>query len=56
MNLYRKTHDPFFLTCAKHRMEHFLIVLSKEHLERNMWATEKEIEDFTLAYMQGGEL
>jgi hypothetical protein len=37
-------------------MEHFLIVLSKEHLERNMWATEKEIEDFTLAYMQGGEL
>lgn len=56
MNLYRKMHDPFFIACARDRMEHFLMVLSEEHLESHKWATEQEIMDFTLAYMSGGEL
>ncbi len=56
MNLYRKMHNQFFLSCAGHRMEHFLMVLSEQHILSGKWATEAEIEDFTMAYMQGGEL
>lgn len=56
MNLYRKMHNQFFLDCARHRMEHFIMVLSEQQIMSGKWATEDEIEDFTLAYMQGGEL
>ncbi len=32
------------------------MVLSEEHIMSLKWATKEEIEDFTLAYMAGGEL
>lgn len=56
MNLYRKMHKEFFFAAARLRQEHFIVALSLEHILSGKWATEAEIEDFTLAYMQGGEL
>jgi hypothetical protein len=56
VNLYRKMHNRFFLECARHRMQHFIMVLSEKDIISGKYATEDEIADFTLAYMQGGEL
>ena len=56
MNLYRKSHNQFFLACAYARKDYFIAVLSEEHIMSGKWATKDEIEDFTLAYMAGGEL
>jgi hypothetical protein len=56
MNNYRKTNKQFFLECAYLRNLHGLDVLTLETIEAGMWLTEKEIEDFTMAYMSGGEL
>jgi hypothetical protein len=56
MNLYRKMHKEFFFAAARLRNQHFIGAMSFADIASGKWATEKEIEDFTLAYMQGGEL
>lgn len=56
MNLYRKMHNEFFLATAILRHRHGVQTLCLYHMERGKWLTEDEIEDFTLAYMAGGEL
>ena len=56
MNLYRKMHKEFFFAAASLRNTYGIHALSAEHIFAGKWLTEDEIEDFTLAYMQGGEL
>jgi hypothetical protein len=56
MNTYRKTHKDFFFACALLRNSYGIHALSLEHLESGKWLSEGEIEDFTSAYMMGGEL
>lgn len=56
MNLYRKMHKEFFFAAASLRNTYGIYALSSEHIFAGKWLTEDEIEDFTLAYMQGGEL
>lgn len=56
MNLYRKTHNAFFLECAYLRHTYGIDALTLEHIESGKWLSEDEIADFTQAYMMGGEL
>lgn len=57
MNLYRKMHEEFFFAAALLRHDHGIRSLSYDDIVlKGKWLTEDEIEDFTLAYMQGGEL
>lgn len=57
MNLYRKMHMEFFFAAAFLRHDHGIQSLSYDHIVlKGKWLTEDEIEDFTLAYMAGGEL
>ncbi len=56
MNLYRKMHKEFFFAAAFLRHDYGIEYLSLDHIQSGKWLTEAEIEDFTLAYMQGGEL
>jgi hypothetical protein len=56
MNNYRKTNKNFFFECAYLRNSFGISVLTLEHIEAGKWLTETEIEDFTMAYMSGGEL
>ena len=56
MELYRKTNNTFFLECAYLRHAYGINALSLEHIERGLWLTEAEIQDFTLSYMAGGEI
>lgn len=56
MNLYRKMHKEFFFAAAFLRNTYGIQSLSADHVFAGKWLTEDEIEDFTLAYMQGGEL
>lgn len=56
MNLYRKMHRDFFFAAASLRNKYGIQYLSSDHIFAGKWLTEDEIEDFTLAYMQGGEL
>ena len=56
MNLYRKMHKDFFFAAASLRNTYGIHSLSFDHIFAGKWLTEDEIEDFTLAYMQGGEL
>lgn len=54
MNTYRKTHNEFFLACAYMRHSFGLAVVSLEKID--LWLTDQEIADFTIAYMAGNEL
>jgi hypothetical protein len=56
MDLYRKMHNDFFLRCAYLRHAYGLKHLSYEHIQNGKWLSKDEIEDFTVAYMMGGEL
>jgi adenylate kinase family enzyme len=56
VNLYRKMHKDFFFAAASLRNTYGIQHLSSDHIFAGKWLTEDEIEDFTLAYMQGGEL
>lgn len=56
MNLYSKMHKEFFFAAASLRNTYGIHALSTEHIFAGKWLTEDEIEDFTIAYMQGGEL
>jgi len=57
VNLYRKMHEEFFFAAALLRHDHGIRSLSYDDIVlKGKWLTEDEIEDFTLAYMQGGEL
>ena len=56
MNTYRKTNNAFFLECAYLRHASGLAVRDLDHIISGRWLTENEIEDFTVAYMMGGEL
>lgn len=56
MNTYRKTHKDFFLACAFLRNTYGIQQLALEHIEAGKWLSEREIEDFTMAYMMGSEL
>ena len=56
MQNYRKTHKNFFFECAFLRHSYGLEVLTLEFIQAGKWLTEKEIEDFTLAYMGGNEI
>jgi len=56
MDLYRKTHNDFFLECAYLRHAYGLKHLTLEHILSGKWLSEDEIADFTNAYMMGGEL
>lgn len=60
MNLYRQTHKEFFFATAFLRHKYGLSTLGLEKgWVRDFepeWLTEGEIEDFTVAYMMGGEL
>jgi hypothetical protein len=49
-------HKEFFFAAAQLRHNYGIEHLSLEHIQSGKWLTEKEIEDFTLAYMQGSEL
>jgi hypothetical protein len=49
-------HKEFFFAAASLRNTYGIYALSSEHIFAGKWLTEDEIEDFTLAYMQGGEL
>jgi hypothetical protein len=49
-------HKEFFFAAASLRNTYGIHSLSSEHIFAGKWLTEAEIEDFTLAYMQGGEL
>lgn len=53
---YRKTHKQFFFECAFLRHSYGLNVLTLEHVTSGKWLTEREIEDFTIAYMGGNEI
>jgi adenylate kinase family enzyme len=49
-------HKEFFFAAAFLRNTYGIHSLDSEHIFAGKWLTEEEIEDFTLAYMQGGEL
>lgn len=54
MDTYRQTHKEFFFACAYLRYFYGLSTVCLEKIDK--WLSEDEIEDFTLAYMAGGEL
>ena len=56
MTTYRKTHKDFFFACASLRNTYGIQSLTLEFIQSGKWLSEAEIEDFTLAYMMGGEL
>ena len=61
MNLYRQTHKEFFFATAflRHTYGLSTVCLEKIQVVRDFepeWLTEGDIEDFTIAYMMGGEL
>jgi len=56
MNTYRKTHKDFFFAAASLRNTYGIECLSLDHIQSGKWLSNDEIEDFTLAYMAGGEL
>ena len=56
MRLYQKTSNEFFMACAALRNEYGITCLDLQTIERGQWLTEAEIQDFTIAYMAGGEL
>jgi hypothetical protein len=56
MDTYRRTHNQFFLDCAYLRKSYGLNTLSLTHVLSGKWLTEREIKDFTVSYMMGGEL
>ena len=56
METYRKTHKAFFFECAYLRHSYGLNVLTLEHVTGGKWLTEREIQDFTIAYMGGNEI
>lgn len=56
MNTYRKTHKDFFFACAALRNAFGIDALPLAHIECGKWLSEDEIEDFTAAYLMGGEL
>jgi hypothetical protein len=49
-------HKEFFFDAACLRNTYGIHYLSSDHIFAGKWLTEDEIEDFTLAYMQGSEL
>jgi hypothetical protein len=49
-------HKEFFFAAACLRNTYGIHSQSLEHIQSGKWLTEDEIEDFTLAYMQGSEL
>ena len=54
MENYRKTHKEFFFACAYLRHFYGLSTVCIEKID--LWLTEQEISDFTIAYMAGNEL
>ncbi len=56
MNTCRKTHRDFFFACAFLRNTYGIEALTLEHIESGKWLSEQEIQDFTAAYLMGGEL
>ena len=56
MDTYRKTHKDFFFAAARLRNTYGIQSLSSDHIFAGKWLSENEIEDFTMAYMAGGEL
>ena len=56
MNLYRQTNTEFFLATAMLRNAYGIDVVSLNDIESGAWLKENEIQDFTIAYMGGGEL
>lgn len=54
MDLYRKMHKEFFFAVAYLRHTYGLSTVCLEDITK--WLSESEIEDFTTAYMMGGEL
>ena len=61
MNLYRQTHNDFFFATAFLRHSYGLYIACADKNEPvpellGEFLTEDEIQDFTIAYMAGGEL
>ena len=56
MPLYQKTNNEFFLACAILRNDYGITCLDLKTIERGRWLNESEIQDFTSAYLAGGEL
>jgi len=56
MNLYRQTNREFFLATAILRNKYGIDVVPLNDIELGTWLKENEIQDFTLAFMAGGEL
>ena len=54
MDTYRQTNRQFFFACAYLRNSFGISVLTLDTVEK--WLSESEIQDFTLAYMAGGEI
>jgi len=54
MDTYRQTNRQFFFACAHLRNSYGISVLTLDTVEK--WLSESEIQDFTLAYMAGGEI
>ena len=54
MDTYRQTNRQFFFACANLRNSFGISVLTLDTVEK--WLSESEIQDFTLAYMAGGEI
>jgi hypothetical protein len=56
MNTYRKMHKEFFFAAALLRNTYGVDCLSLADIHSGKWLSDDEVEDFTLAYMAGGEL
>lgn len=56
MDLYRQTNREFFLATAMLRNAYGIDVMPLNEIESGAWLKENEIQDFTIAYMSGGEL
>ena len=56
MDLYRQTNREFFLSAAMLRNAYGIDVMPLNDIESGAWLKENEIQDFTIAYMSGGEL
>jgi hypothetical protein len=56
MDLYRQTNREFFLATAMLRNAYGIDVMPLNDIEAGAWLKENEIQDFTIAYMSGGEL
>jgi len=56
MDLYRQTNKEFFLATAMLRNAYGVDVMTLNDIESGAWLKENEIQDFTIAYMSGGEL